>query len=173
MKTCKKCGSSDFYVSGKCKQCAMEYSRTYASLNPEKVKIRKLKYRTDNPEKHRAAFSRWAKNNPDKVREKNNKYCRNNPEKERIKNSNKRARKLLNGGVLSKGLSEKLFRMQKGKCPCCNKPLGENYHMDHKMPLALGGGNTDSNMQLLTATCNLKKGAKHPVEFMQERGFLI
>ena len=38
---------------------------------------------------------------------------------------------------------------------------------------ALGGLNADSNMQLLRAECNLQKSAKHPVDFMQSRGFLL
>lgn len=45
--------------------------------------------------------------------------------------------------------------------------------MDHIVPLALGGSNTDGNIQLLRATCNQQKHAKHPVVFMQERGFLL
>jgi len=36
-----------------------------------------------------------------------------------------------------------------------------------------GGSNTDDNMQLLRKLCNLQKHAKHPVDFMQERGFLL
>lgn len=40
------------------------------------------------------------------------------------------------------------------------------------MPIARGGSNTDDNVQLLCPACNLKKSAKHPVDFMQERGFL-
>lgn len=55
----------------------------------------------------------------------------------------------------------------------CGKPLGDAYHLDHVMPLALGGSNTDDNMQLLRDRCNLQKHAKHPVDFMQERGFLL
>ena len=75
--------------------------------------------------------------------------------------------------MLSVGLSAKLFKLQKGKCPCCKQPLGDDYHLDHKMPLALGGTNTDENMQLLRSICNLQKHAKHPVDFMQERGYLL
>lgn len=33
--------------------------------------------------------------------------------------------------------------------------------------------NTDDNIQLLRKLCNHKKGTKHPVDFMQERGFLL
>ena len=77
------------------------------------------------------------------------------------------------GGVLTLGLSLRLFQLQKGKCACCKKPLGSNYHMDHIMPLALGGTNTNDNIQLLRARCNLQKQAKHPVDFMQQRGYLL
>ena len=63
--------------------------------------------------------------------------------------------------------------LQKGLCPCCRKPLGNDYHMDHIIPLALGGSNGDNNIQLLRSECNLEKQAKHPVDFMQSRGFLL
>lgn len=36
-----------------------------------------------------------------------------------------------------------------------------------------GGANDKSNIQLLCPHCNLSKGAKHPVDFMQERGMLL
>ena len=61
----------------------------------------------------------------------------------------RRARKRENGGILSKGLSDRLFKLQKGKCPCCNQPLGENYHLDHVLPLALGGTKTEIRAQFL------------------------
>jgi 5-methylcytosine-specific restriction endonuclease McrA len=77
------------------------------------------------------------------------------------------------GGKLSSKLAARLFVLQKGKCACCLQPLGDDYHIDHIMPLALGGTNTDDNIQLLRAKCNLQKNAKHPVDFMQQRGFLL
>jgi 5-methylcytosine-specific restriction endonuclease McrA len=80
---------------------------------------------------------------------------------------------MASGGKLSPDLAERLYELQGGKCACCGKPLGEKYHLDHIMPLALGGANTDDNMQLLTARCNIQKSAKHPIDFMQERGFLL
>jgi 5-methylcytosine-specific restriction endonuclease McrA len=91
----------------------------------------------------------------------------------RIICQNYRSRKRANGGTLSKGLAEKLFKLQQGKCPCCKQPLGRNYHLDHIVPTALGGSNSDDNMQLLRATCNHQKHAKHPIDFMQQRGFLL
>lgn len=111
-----------------------------------------------NPAKAKAAARRWQINNPDKTRQ--------------IWH-NRQARKKANGGALSHGIIEKLRLLQRGKCACCGKPLGNDFHLDHIIPLALGGANADSNVQLLASTCNLKKGAKHPIEFMQSKGFLL
>ena len=85
----------------------------------------------------------------------------------------RKIRILSNKGVLTNGLTAKLFVLQKGLCPCCAQPLGDNYHLDHIMPLALGGSNTDDNIQLLRQRCNRQKHAKHPIDFMQSRGFLL
>lgn len=74
---------------------------------------------------------------------------------------------------MSSGLAIRLYKLQRGKCACCGLPLGDDYHLDHIMPLALGGTNTDDNIQLLRAKCNMQKSAKHPVDFMQQRGFLL
>jgi len=51
--------------------------------------------------------------------------------------------------------------------------LGNNFNLDHIIPLSLGGRNEDCNIQLLRASCNFRKGAKHPIVYMQERGFLL
>jgi len=45
--------------------------------------------------------------------------------------------------------------------------------VDHIYPIALGGTNEGSNLQLLCRFCNRSKGAKHPVDYMQKRGFLL
>lgn len=133
----------------------------YYAENAEKLRLASAKYRLSTPEyreKHRAAVSVWRKNNPDK---------------QRAHESNRRARKIEAGGNLSPGLSARLHKLQRGKCACCGEPLGNDYHLDHIMPLALGGTNTDDNIQLLRSKCNLQKNAKHPVDFMQQRGFLL
>src|SRR5574340_787097 len=98
-------------------------------------------------------------------------YCSENKDKFRAYTNNRR--RLAGGMKLSSDISSKLFKLQKGKCACCGKRLGDDYHLDHIMPLALGGTNTDDNIQLLRAECNLQKHAKHPVEFMRQRGFLL
>lgn len=174
MKFCKKCKiDTERYARGDCKPCAKASHAAYRAINQDKVRERRKKYCAANVDKKRAANAKYIADNPEKKKERNAKYKAENPEKCRIHNQNRRARKLKNGGKLSQGLAERLFKLQKGKCPCCQMPLGDDYQLDHIMPIALGGSNTDDNMQLLRKQCNNQKHAKHPIDFMQSRGFLL
>lgn len=151
-----------------------ETLRKWRALNPEKVKASKARHYAKHAEKERASRKKWYAENRDKAKEAYAKWAASNPEARRLINQNRRAAKREAGGRLSNGLVKRLFELQRGKCACgCNRPLGDDYHRDHRMPLALGGTNTDDNIQLLRKTCNLQKGAMHPIEFMQKRGFLI
>lgn len=141
----------------------------YQAKNPEVG----IQYRKKNKEVLKAKATAWRLANTERVALTAAAWAKANPEARRINQHNRRAKQTQISGTLSRGLSAKLFKLQQGKCPCCKQPLGDDHHMDHKMPLALGGSNTDDNMQLLRATCNMQKYAKHPIDFMQERGFLL
>ena len=149
-------------------------SNDWYTANADKAKARMVKYRAANTEKIRVTIAKWRLANPEKAKHASKKWNAANPEYVRINAQNRRARKREAGGKLSKWLSDKLFKLQRGKCACgCKQSLGADYHLDHRMPLALGGSNEDDNIQLLRAKCNLQKSAKHPVDFMQQRGFLL
>jgi len=150
-------------------EMARASAAAYRSANRDRAKEKTAAWCKANPEKVKANNAAWYAANADKV----NARRSANPEPNRIYCQNRRARRVNNGGKLSIGLSDKLFKLQRGMCACCNKPLGNNYHLDHIMPLALGGTNEDKNIQLLRAKCNLQKNKKHPVEFMRSRGFLL
>lgn len=74
----------------------------------------------------------------------------------RVKNQERRDYSI---GKLSLNIKETLYSKQNGLCNGCFKQL-EQYHIDHIVPLVRGGANTDDNVQLLCATCNLSKGSK-------------
>ena len=188
MKPCRKCGAIDRYKSGACRPCSNVYYSTnfkkiriagdiyqarYRAENPEQVKATKAKYYAGNSKKAKAASAKWRTKNPEKMKVAGAKWRAENHGLCRINAHNRNARKKANGGMLSKGLSENLFKRQKGKCACCQEPLGDNYHLDHIIPLSLGGANEDWNIQLLTATCNLKKGSKHPIDYMRSKGLAL
>ena len=203
MKPCIKCGATNRDKSGKCRPCKKKSSAIWKKANSDKLRARSAEYRAANPEKVRATKARWEKANPGKSKAWQAKYRTENPEKARaatakyrtknpkkvkattakgreanpeairIWSHNRRARKIANGGKLSSNLAELLFKRQKGKCACCQEPLGGGYHLDHIVPLSLGGANEDWNIQLLTATCNLNKGAKTPIDYMRSKGLLL
>lgn len=184
---CVKCGSA-FAVSDYCRKCKYECDRLRILANPERTKTTYKDWVARNKDKKRMNDKQWEDNNRDKVRAKNARYkLRNadkvkakdakrraaNPGANRIHQQNRRARQHSSHGTLSKDLVARLFKLQRGKCACCNKPLDKTHHVDHILPLVLGGANDDLNIQLLHATCNQQKGGKHPVEFMQSRGLLL
>lgn len=171
-------------------------SAKYRAENAEKIRA----YRIAHRERERERLREWRRKNPDRareqtlratkkskesgrhaayraanvvaVRERQRKWRQNNPEKNRIKALNYLARKKA-AGTLSAGIVEQLRVKQRNKCACCFIDLSGGFHLDHIMPLALGGANEDVNVQLLCPTCNCSKQDKHPVEFMQSRGRLL
>lgn len=203
MKTCTKCGkakpTTEFSkhvgrrdgLQSNCKACDAVSKAAYAVENTEKIKASNAKYRAvpanreraasgnakwraANHDRNKANKAKWVAANPGKNSACKAKWQADNPETRRINEHARRARKRELGGKLSPDISRHLLLLQRGKCACgCKQPLGDDFHIDHRMPLALGGVNEDWNVQLLRNTCNLQKGAKHPVDFMQQRGFLI
>lgn len=134
------------------------YGADYYQKHREEMAARRRKYKAENPEKVKLAEQKWRNNNVELARDRT-RECSHS--------------RRLAVGKLSYGINKRLFILQRGKCACCGLPLGKDYHLDHIMPLALGGHNTDDNVQLLRKRCNLQKNKKHPVDFMQSRGFLL
>lgn len=137
----------------------MQYQRSYQSANRHRAIERKKQWRAKNSDWEKAYGRKWRQANLPRLV---------------INAQRRRARIKGVGGDLSHDIHVRLMKIQKGKCAVCHTDLKKSgHHLDHHMPLALGGSNTDSNMQLLCPPCNLSKGPKHPVDFMRARGFLL
>jgi 5-methylcytosine-specific restriction endonuclease McrA len=156
--------------------CARAHYAAHYAANREKLAASKAAHYAANRERIAAhyAANREKLNansaahyaaNREKVLASSAAYQKANPEAYRIYAANRRALKRTTG-KLSKGLSAKLFDLQRGKCAL---PLGDDFHLDHIVPLALGGTNTDDNIQLLRAVCNMQKHAQDPIDFMQQK----
>lgn len=66
----------------------------------------------------------------------------------------------------SKNIKHILYGLQKGYCNGCKVHFQfRNFHMDHKIPKAKGGQNTDKNLQLLCGHCNSVKGDR-PMSYL-------
>lgn len=171
MKTCRKCGS--LFDSLNCRVCHRARSKEWSKKNPEKRALIVARYHEKYPEKKIARHTKYYAENKEKHKAGVYLWRAQKPEANRIIIHNYRAKKKQTG-TLSSGLFDRLFKLQKGKCACCHADLNKiKPHMDHIIPLALGGLNIDSNIQLLCQPCNNQKHAKHPIDFMQSKGFLL
>jgi 5-methylcytosine-specific restriction endonuclease McrA len=163
--------------------------RKWEKENPEKVRQMYLNRVAKNPEKEKERVKAWNKSHPgsmmarvrkyrllhpERLKTSTRKYREANPGVAKICHHNRKARKADNGGRLSIGLPSKLMLLQKNKCAICKTNLLKSgHHIDHIFPLSLGGKNDDRNIQLTCPKCNLKKGAKDPIVFMSEMGYLL
>ena len=187
-RVCNKNRSSNRYASRAGTQEEKEARKKYYAENSERTKARVMAWKVENPEKKAAANKKWAKENPQKDRDSKRRYndknrvdilkkksarAKANPELGRLYAHRRRSLKLNAGGKHTAKDIKQLFDLQRGKCACCNVSIKDKYHIDHVIPLAAGGSNDRLNLQLLCPTCNLSKSAKNPVDFMQQRGFLL
>ena len=145
------------------KEKISEKGRKYREENPERIKAYGEKYRAENSGLMTAYAADRRKSNPQKVKDQKKKWAEENPEALRTGWRNRRARKRNAPGKLSKDISGVLFHKQNGRCIYCQVDLTTVVqHLDHIMPLSRGGSNTDDNVQLLCARCNLRKNDKDP-----------
>ena len=120
-------------------------------------------------EKHRLRYME----NPQVSKEKTALWRKLNPEKAKTLDANKKARrKGAEGRYVSSDIA-KLADMQKWRCANCACCIKNGYHVDHIMPIALGGTNWPYNLQLLCPTCNMRKNAKHPLVWAAQNGRLL
>lgn len=194
-KVCPKCGSIEFNKRGECFPCKRAYTKIYDAKNREVLIVKKREryerekaelqakareYYDKNKEKRveygknyrvekSATFSTTQKTYRDKNREKRNAFRREYTKKfpERMLNYNRKRISSIGDDRLSDGLTDLLMSEQGGKCAGCEADLGKTaFHLDHVMPIKLGGRNIDSNIQLLCKPCNQTKHAKHPNVWM-------
>ena len=144
----------------------------YRLAHPEKMRKKKREQRHRSNARKRAEKLAWRLANPGWDNERKAEMARRLLERKKLKKARYRARDRNAQGVLSRGLIGRLMKAQKSCCACCQKELAE-YQLDHIIALSNGGSNDDLNIQLLCPLCNGKKSDKHPVEFMQECGYLL
>lgn len=151
-------------------EAQIEYNRKYLNDNRpairEKARVRGKKYRDADPKKFAARAMEY--------------YYRNmkNPafrERQSLRSSIQHGKRKGAEGTFTPDDVSEILRRQKYKCAECGVSVRskKSRHIDHVMPLALGGTNWPSNIQILCPPCNLSKGAKHPIDFAQRKGRLL
>lgn len=143
--------------------------RAYYEANKDSEKEKKRAYYEANRDPELAKGRAWYAANKEARKEKKRAWVVANPEL--IRNAKAKRRDV--SGEITPGFVQKLLELQRWTCVVCNKDLRYGYHVDHITPVAKGGENTDYNVQALCPKCNLEKGDKDPIDFMQSRGFLL
>jgi len=144
------------------RKLAREYMRRKYWSNPEKAR-----------EYARKCFSSLTEEQLVKISKRRSEWHKRNPEYGRSANQNRRAAIKLVGGRVKRSEVLELIAKQRHKCAACKDNLRKGYHMDHVMPIALGGVNKIENIQLLCPKCNRKKHDKHPDEWAKSLGRLF
>lgn len=137
----------------------IEKSRALLKADWIKNRDARLQYKRENMERSKALAKQWRERNPNKNRE----YV-----------AGRRARKLLAQGEYTAQDVARILTLQKFCCAECRADTRRvGFHVDHIVPLAKGGSNNPSNLQILCPSCNSKKGAKDPYEWARLNGRLV
>lgn len=177
-KVCTQCGEhksrTEFYsdksrrdgLRYECRACRDAHVTIWRAENPETYRESNRKWREDNPEKERESNRKYRERNREKLRERNRKHYEENPAKARIKNRRRRARKANAEGTYTTADMRRQYKVQKGLCWWCLKPVAwEDKHDDHLIPLTKGGTDWPNNIVVSCAHCNCSKNNKMPAEF--------
>jgi 5-methylcytosine-specific restriction endonuclease McrA len=168
-----------------------DYQRDYYANHREKIAEYEHNYYIEHREGERERHCKWQKEHPEyrhnyyidhreemienyrryyiehleEVHERKRKWRAGHPEKVRDYERNRRARKRGNGGAHTDADVFAQYERQKGRCFYCGRKVGDEYHVDHVMPLALSGSNGPENLVIACVRCNESKSAKHPMDF--------
>ena len=152
------------------KTVTKKYNLKYYELNRDTEIERAKVYQKNNPDKALASKRRNSAKSYLKTKE----WRKNNVDKCRIHEKDRRSRKIGNGGTHTVKEINELLIKQNYKCLNCNTCIQSpsSRHLDHILPLILGGTNNKSNLQWLCKQCNLRKKDKHPIDWAQQNGRL-
>lgn len=138
----------------------LQYFKDYQSSHREAANLACKKYRENNKEKVKESMKRYRESEHGKsVRAMNQRlrYARS-----RVDRSDRISRKFI----------KNLLDNQSGKCAECKCKVSK-YHVDHIMPISLGGENSEDNLQILCPKCNMSKSNKDPLEWAKLNGRLL
>lgn len=147
----------------------------WRKANPDKVSVNNKNWRKRHPEQAKANCDKWRHNNREKARESVRDWAARNPERakevKRASQTNRRSREMVNGGCVTGADILALFERFDSRCAKCGDT--ERIEIDHIMPVARGGTNSPSNLQLLCKPCNRSKSDKDPIEWALKHGLSL
>jgi len=137
----------------------------YRAENKEDIAARAAVYYAENKEYIAARMAAYRADNKERIAAQRAAYQAAHPEKGNARTRNRLARIVGNGGTHAAVDIQAQYDRQKGRCYYCDTLVGDDYHVDHVIPLILGGSNGPDNLVVACPTCNTSKGAKHPMDY--------
>jgi 5-methylcytosine-specific restriction endonuclease McrA len=126
---------------------------------------RQRRYREAHPERVTEAQRRYYETHHDIIVERQRAWEAAHRAESVARNNARRARIVDAPGHHTSSDIHAQSERQKHRCYWCGAKVYEHYHVDHVMPLALGGSDSPENLVIACPPCNLSKGARHPMEF--------
>lgn len=154
-------------------QKELEKCHKWQRENAARMKATNKKWREANKERCQIIQLEWRAKNIDKVKENARQWRLKNLRRRAIDEAKRRALKRGCDGSHTIDDVKSLLEKQHFKCAWCNKSVRKEYHVDHIMPLSLGGSNDKRNIQILCPTCNIRKHANHPIDWARKNGRLL
>lgn len=164
---CARIKWNKFHEKNRHKQNA--YSSDYFKKHREAILAKKKIYREKNKKIIAEKKKEWDLKN----REQRKKYYEDNKTHIFSNARNRRSRIKNAEGDHWAGDIFKLLEKQNNLCVCCHVNIYDNFHVDHIMPIVLGGTNWPENLQLLCPQCNLRKSSKHPDVWARQNGVIL
>ena len=153
------------------------YAARYRVKNKEKLNKKSRDWMAANKDHFEAYAKQWRIDNAEEIKIRRA-VRRKRPEvreKRKTEVHNRRAYLRKAEGFHTTEEIVRIREQQGDRCahPWCRKKLKGKGHRDHIIPLARGGTNYASNIQLLCGPCNLKKNSKDPIDHAQANGYLV
>jgi 5-methylcytosine-specific restriction endonuclease McrA len=168
MKPCKRGHFSLRTAKRECVECKRANSAEHYRANSDAYKIRARRQTELRPKGTRNTYQALY-NEENKLQRGAyaQAYRRDEKNRERINahNRNRKARKKNAEGVHAEADLIAIRTAQGGVCFYCGGSL-EHPHADHFLPLSKGGSNARWNIVVACAKCNIRKGNKPPLLFM-------
>jgi 5-methylcytosine-specific restriction endonuclease McrA len=144
-----------------CKKANSDICKKYRNNNAEKIKTKRAEFRKSNIDALRIAGRKHYAENAEKIRASDHKRYLENPNRRYsmwLKSQRRRAiEKEKSHGCVVKNTIDAIILLNNNSCVYCGGPYE---HIDHIMPLTLGGMNCIENLTTACARCNMSKGAK-------------
>ena len=187
-KRCNKCGAirptSEYWHQKRnrdglnpiCKLCQAEYTRGRADINSQRSRDwyannreRAIEYRRqhyiDHSDEYKARAAIRSIEHADEIRKYERKRYLSRRDEVKRRSSHYSAWARGSIGEWSQEEWDTLCELANHKCMCCGK---EETVRDHIVPIADGGDNWITNLQVLCRSCNSSKGNRHSIDYRPE-----